>query len=62
MMSLNNSNDKKEWTEQDRLELAAKLDAELDEFIDGLEKKRYEEGWPEDRWQEVRFNNYHLPD
>ncbi|KAL9913352.1 DNA polymerase interacting tpr containing protein of 47kD isoform 1-T2 [Glossina fuscipes fuscipes] len=52
MMSLNNSNDKKEWTEQDRLELAAKLDAELDDFIDGLEKKRYEEGWPEDRWQE----------
>uniref|UniRef100_A0A1A9ZPI1 Cns1/TTC4 wheel domain-containing protein n=1 Tax=Glossina pallidipes TaxID=7398 RepID=A0A1A9ZPI1_GLOPL len=52
MKSLNNSKDKKEWTEQDRLELAAKLDAELDEFIDGLEKKRYEEGWPEDRWQE----------
>uniref|UniRef100_A0A1A9VJD6 Cns1/TTC4 wheel domain-containing protein n=1 Tax=Glossina austeni TaxID=7395 RepID=A0A1A9VJD6_GLOAU len=51
-MSLNNSKDKQEWTEQDRLELAAKLDAELDEFIDGLEKKRYEEGWPEDRWQE----------
>ena len=44
---------KKEWTEQERLELAAKLDADLDAFIDSLEKKRYEEGWPEDRWQEV---------
>ncbi|XP_030375283.1 tetratricopeptide repeat protein 4 [Scaptodrosophila lebanonensis] len=43
---------KQNWTEQDRLELAAKLDAELDAFIDGLERKRYEEGWPEDRWQE----------
>ncbi|XP_075168489.1 DNA polymerase interacting tpr containing protein of 47kD [Haematobia irritans] len=42
----------KQWTEQERLELAAKMDAELDEFINGLEKKRYEEGWPEDRWQE----------
>ncbi|XP_068148266.1 DNA polymerase interacting tetratricopeptide repeat-containing, protein of 47 kDa [Drosophila tropicalis] len=42
----------KNWTEEERLELAAKLDAELDAFIDGLEKKRYEEGWPEDRWQE----------
>ena len=42
----------KEWTEQERLELAAKLDAELDDFINGLEKKRYTEGWPEDRWQE----------
>lgn len=46
---------KKQWTEQERLELAAKLDADLDAFIDGLEKKRYEEGWPEDRWQEVLF-------
>ncbi|KAI8037235.1 DNA polymerase interacting tetratricopeptide repeat-containing, protein of 47 kDa [Drosophila gunungcola] len=40
------------WTEEERLELAAQLDADLDAFIDGLEKKRYEEGWPEDRWQE----------
>uniref|UniRef100_A0A1A9VZE2 Tetratricopeptide repeat protein 4 n=1 Tax=Glossina brevipalpis TaxID=37001 RepID=A0A1A9VZE2_9MUSC len=51
-MSSKHSKDKEEWTEQDRLELAAKLDVELDEFIDGLEKKRYEEGWKEDRWQE----------
>lgn len=43
---------KKNWTDEERLELAAQLDAELDQFIDGLEKKRYEEGWPEDRWQE----------
>ncbi|XP_073847339.1 DNA polymerase interacting tpr containing protein of 47kD [Musca autumnalis] len=42
----------KEWNEQERLELAAKLDAELDDFINSLERKRYEEGWPEDRWQE----------
>lgn len=34
-------------------ELAAKLDADLDAFINGLEKKAYTEGWPEDRWQEV---------
>ncbi|KAL0122185.1 hypothetical protein PUN28_007142 [Cardiocondyla obscurior] len=40
------------WTEEERLELAAKLDAELDEYISGLEKKSYTEGWPEDRWQE----------
>lgn len=38
-------------------ELAAKLDAELDEFINGLEKKAYTEGWPEDRWEEVNFEN-----
>jgi len=40
------------WTEEKRLELAAKLDAELDEYINSLEKKSYAEGWPEDRWQE----------
>lgn len=39
-------------TDEERLELAAKLDRELDEFIDGLERKRYDEGWPEDRWEE----------
>uniref|UniRef100_A0A1L8DTZ6 Putative hsp90 co-chaperone cns1 n=1 Tax=Nyssomyia neivai TaxID=330878 RepID=A0A1L8DTZ6_9DIPT len=39
-------------TDDERQELAAKLDKELDEFIGGLEKSRYTEGWPEDRWQE----------
>lgn len=39
-------------------ELAAKLDAELDEFINGLEKKAYTEGWPEDRWEEVNSMNF----
>lgn len=43
---------RKFWTEQERLELAAKLDAELDEYINSLERKSYAEGWPEDRWQE----------
>lgn len=45
------SNEKK-WTDEERLELAAKLDNELDEYINSLEKKKYTEGWPEDRWQE----------
>lgn len=45
-------NEKKVWTEEERLELAAKLDRELDDFISGLEKKPYTEGWPEDRWEE----------
>lgn len=39
-------------TDEERAELAAKLDADLDAFIGGLEKKTYTEGWPEDRWQE----------
>ncbi|CAD7089394.1 unnamed protein product [Hermetia illucens] len=43
---------KKPMTDAERLELAAKLDRELDEFINSLEKRQYTEGWPEDRWQE----------
>lgn len=43
---------RKTWTDEKRLELADKLDAELGEYIDGLEKKKYTEGWPEDKWQE----------
>ncbi|GAB0096395.1 tetratricopeptide repeat protein 4 [Sergentomyia squamirostris] len=42
----------KNMSDEERLELAAKLDKDLDDFIDGLEKSRYTEGWPEDRWQE----------
>ncbi|XP_043519952.1 DNA polymerase interacting tetratricopeptide repeat-containing, protein of 47 kDa [Frieseomelitta varia] len=43
---------KKVWTDEERLELASKLDTELDEYISNLEKKSYTEGWPEDRWDE----------
>lgn len=42
----------KVWTDNERLKLASKLDAELDEYISNLEKKSYTEGWPEDRWEE----------
>lgn len=52
-MATNTNNDKKRWTDEERLQLAQKLDKELDEFIDGLEKKPYTDGWPEDRWEEV---------
>lgn len=48
----NDKNHGKQWTDEERLELAAKLDNELDEYINNLEKKSYTEGWPEDRWQE----------
>lgn len=45
---------KKPMTDEERLALAKKLDDELDDFINGLEKKRYTDGWSEDRW-EVRM-------
>ncbi len=55
----NNSGVKSKMSDEERLALAEKLDKDLDEFIDGLEKKRYTEGWPEDRWEEVgRYSFY----
>lgn len=48
------SKKKKPVTTEERIALAAKLDNELDEFIAGLEKRSYTEGWPEDRWEEAR--------
>lgn len=44
---------KKLMTDEERLALANKLDGELDDFIEGLERRGYTEGWPEDRWEEV---------
>lgn len=43
---------KKAMTDEERLALCQKLDKELDEFIDSSEKKGYDDGWPEDRWEE----------
>lgn len=45
---------KEKITDEERLKLAEKLDKDLDDFINSLEKKRYEDGWPEDKWRDVR--------
>lgn len=42
-------------TDEERLELAKKLDEELDDFINGLKKKPCKNGWSEDKWEEVSF-------
>ncbi|KAJ3652544.1 hypothetical protein Zmor_018499 [Zophobas morio] len=48
---------KKEISEEERLELAAKLDKELDEFIDNLPKRKEDEPLPFDRWEEEITNH-----
>lgn len=52
--------DKKVYTDEERAELAEKLDQDLDSFIAGLERKAYTDGWPEDRWQEVSYLTFFL--
>lgn len=49
---------KRPLTDEERLQLAAQLDKELDDYIAGLEKKPYSDGWPQDRWEEVNFVDY----
>lgn len=43
----------------ERAELAAKLESELEEWIDSLPRTPYKDGWPEDRWQ-VNFSHWNL--
>jgi hypothetical protein len=50
---MENQNNEK-MTDEERLKLAEKLDNDLDDFINSLEKRRYEDGWPEDKWREVK--------
>lgn len=54
-MSNNELVPRKNMTDEERLALAARLDEDLEGFIDSLERKRYEDGWPEDRWEEVHW-------
>jgi len=53
MNPVNDEGQKQPMTDEERLKLAQKLDADLEQFINNLPKKRYEDGWPEDRWEEV---------
>jgi hypothetical protein len=55
-ISDDNAVKKPPMSQEERMELCAKLDSELDEYISGLERKSYTEGWPEDRWEEVCSN------
>ena len=43
-------------TDEERLKLATKLDADLDQFIASQERKPYTEGWNEATWQQVQLN------
>lgn len=52
--NMENNEEKKVYTEEERMALAAKLDADLDAFINSLEKKRYTEGWDPATFEKVR--------
>ena len=47
----------KKLTDEKRLQLAAKLDSDLDDFINSLEKKRYTDGWKPEEFEKVSEEN-----
>lgn len=42
---------KKPMTEEERVALCQKLDQDLDDFINSIERKKYTDGWSEDTWE-----------
>ncbi|XP_044763280.1 DNA polymerase interacting tetratricopeptide repeat-containing, protein of 47 kDa [Coccinella septempunctata] len=49
---MDKSNNFNKMTEDERIQLAAKLDKELEQFVDGLPKRSYEDGWAEESWEQ----------
>lgn len=42
-------------TDEERHQLAAKLDEDIELFINSQKKSQYTEGWKEETWEQVRF-------
>ena len=43
----------KVMTDEEREKLSKALDDELDQFIGGLQKSKYKDGWKEETWEKV---------
>lgn len=43
-------------TDEEKHQLALKLDEDLEKFINSCEKSPYSEGWKEDTWEKVFLN------
>ncbi|KAL2747348.1 tetratricopeptide repeat protein 4-like [Vespula maculifrons] len=54
---MDNNNRKKIWTYDERLELATKLEGQLDDFISQLEKRTFKEGYTEESMLEELENH-----
>jgi len=46
-------------TDEEREQLARRLDEDLDNFIDNLQKTPYKDGWKEETWREVIIINFY---
>lgn len=48
---MDKSNNFNKMSDEERIQLATKLDKELEKFIDDLPKSKYKDGWAEDTWE-----------
>lgn len=46
---------KKDMSEEEKHQLALKLDQDLEEFINSRKNTPYSEGWKEETWEQVHF-------
>ena len=44
---------KRDWTDQERIELCQQLDKEIDQSFENNSGKRIEDGWTEENWKDV---------
>lgn len=47
-------------TDEERAELSSRMDEDLDNFINNLQKTPYKDGWKEETWREVTMLFYSL--
>lgn len=47
-------------TDEERAELSSRMDEDLDNFINQLQKTPYKDGWKEETWREVTILFYSL--
>lgn len=45
---------KRDWTDSERAELCRQLDQDLDKHLDTVSQSKFEDGWTEENWRDVR--------
>lgn len=43
-------------SDEERIALCQKLDEQLDDFINSMERKQYTDGWTEDNWEVISLH------
>lgn len=52
-LEVTKAENKTPMTDEERVALCQKLDQDLDDFINSMERKKYTDGWSEDTWEVI---------